>query len=743
MEDETVVTRSNPNTTNDEHPSKTVGRQHTFSFSSVDADEENSKLILHENVGVELPSPPDGGWGWVIVFASFVCNLVLDGICYTFGVLMEPLVNYYDSSRSNISIIGSLLCGMYLTSGPIVGGLVNKYGCRPVCMTGSLIACIGLAASTLSEDIPTMMFTYGIIGGIGLGLVYLPAVVAVGYYFEKKRALATGISVCGSGVGTFLFAPFATYLVSEMGWKGANLIFAGLCFNCAVAGALMRPLELVAVPNVKNEDEAQFVVQLPDGTHHLQMSRNSTMHSINNEIGVSHYEISASINIPQLPTITEQSVTAQQIEERKTIQEVFPEIQQQEELKQQQEQLKQQQLLLQQQRARGQRLRTLSENPEGGNKFTITPVKEGSIPRNSSAPHFVDPFRGIPRNLSNPGLGKSSKVSGSETFGSHLDSPEHTIFSHFDGSNSTIYLQPGSSAGNRPQVRPLYRKDIFYSGSVLNLPDNQNQNIPTEDYRQSVLSIPRHSRRSSQQFSIHRGSIMASHLSLPPAAVRKMSVQIEDNSKPMINVIKEMINYHLLSNPRFLFICMSNVFAMLGFYVPFVFLPDMAVSRGVERESANILISIIGISNTFGRVLAGWFSDFEFVNSLVVTNIALFLSGISVLLLPVFNSYTAYAIIALLFGFFVAAYVSLTSIVLVDLMGLDNLTSSFGLLVLFRGISSMFGPPLAGAVFDATHSYETTFFMAGGFLILSGFVSTLADIYQRVELRKAKRVKSI
>ena len=65
--------------------------------------------------------------------------------------------------------------------------------------------------------------TYGVIGGIGLGLIYLPAVVAVGYYFERRRALATGISVCGSGVGTFLFAPLATFLVGEFGWKGANL----------------------------------------------------------------------------------------------------------------------------------------------------------------------------------------------------------------------------------------------------------------------------------------------------------------------------------------------------------------------------------------------------------------------------------------------------------------------------------------------------------------------------------------
>ena len=54
--------------------------------------------------------------------------------------------------------------------------------------------------------------------------MYLPAVVAVGYYFEQKRALATGISVCGSGVGTFLFAPLATYLLEQYGWQGANLV---------------------------------------------------------------------------------------------------------------------------------------------------------------------------------------------------------------------------------------------------------------------------------------------------------------------------------------------------------------------------------------------------------------------------------------------------------------------------------------------------------------------------------------
>ncbi len=212
-------------------------------------DDDNSRNRSQEVVDpvvplVELPPPPDGGWGWVVCFAGFMCNLILDGIAYTFGVLLEPLVESFDSNRSTISLVGSLLVGAYLTSGPIVGGLVNKYGCRPVCIAGAVVSCLGLALSTLSTNVAMLMVTYGLIGGFGLGLVYLPAVVAVNYYFERRRALAAGIAVCGSGVGTFLFAPLATWLLDVYGWRGANLIFAGLCLNCAVFGALMRPLEI-------------------------------------------------------------------------------------------------------------------------------------------------------------------------------------------------------------------------------------------------------------------------------------------------------------------------------------------------------------------------------------------------------------------------------------------------------------------------------------------------------------------
>ena len=53
-----------------------------------------------------------------------------------------------------------------------------------------------------------------------------------------------------------------------------------------------------------------------------------------------------------------------------------------------------------------------------------------------------------------------------------------------------------------------------------------------------------------------------------------------------------------------------------------------------------------------------------------------------------------------MFGVTSGAYVGLTSVVLVDLLGLDKLTNAFGLLLLFQGIASVIGPPIIGETFD-------------------------------------------
>lgn len=63
--------------------------------------------------------PPDGGYGWVIVFAAFMSNFVVDGIANSFGAFMSVYQENFDASKAKVSLIGSLLIGFYL--------LVGKY----------------------------------------------------------------------------------------------------------------------------------------------------------------------------------------------------------------------------------------------------------------------------------------------------------------------------------------------------------------------------------------------------------------------------------------------------------------------------------------------------------------------------------------------------------------------------------------------------------------------------------------
>lgn len=60
------------------------------------------------------------------------------------------------------------------------------------------------------------------------------------------------------------------------------------------------------------------------------------------------------------------------------------------------------------------------------------------------------------------------------------------------------------------------------------------------------------------------------------------------------------------------------------------------------------------------------------------------------------STFYTLAVYASIFGFTIGAYVGLTSVILVDLLGLEKLTNAFGLLLLFQGIASLIGPPMAG-----------------------------------------------
>lgn len=62
-------------------------------------------------------SAPDGGYGWIIVVASFMCQFIVDGTAFSFGVFSPEFEVYFSSSSGKTSLVGSVLSGSYLLTG--------------------------------------------------------------------------------------------------------------------------------------------------------------------------------------------------------------------------------------------------------------------------------------------------------------------------------------------------------------------------------------------------------------------------------------------------------------------------------------------------------------------------------------------------------------------------------------------------------------------------------------------------
>lgn len=91
----------------------------------------------------------------------------------------------------------------------------------------------------------------------------------------------------------------------------------------------------------------------------------------------------------------------------------------------------------------------------------------------------------------------------------------------------------------------------------------------------------------------------------------------------------------------------------------FNFVKCIIYFQGIDPNSASFLLSIIGITNTFGRVLCGWVADFPQVNSLLLNNISLIISTLAVFATPFCHTYGAYVTMSVFFGLAICKFSTL------------------------------------------------------------------------------------
>ena len=175
----------------------------------------------------------DGVRGWIVCLSCFVGNFILGGIKRSFGLALPSLKIYFDSDTSSLSLVASILEGMYYIVGPFASVSATKFGLRATSLIGSILTCAGLLISTTATHVVMMILFYSILGGTGLGFIYLPASVACNYYFEKHRGLATGLSKCGYSIGGIVCPLVANLVIANSGWTAMFYMFSLASFiNC-------------------------------------------------------------------------------------------------------------------------------------------------------------------------------------------------------------------------------------------------------------------------------------------------------------------------------------------------------------------------------------------------------------------------------------------------------------------------------------------------------------------------------
>ena len=118
------------------------------------------------------------------------------------------------------------------------GGLwMRRVGPRTVAIASGVLYGLGVLLAGLSDGRLWWMYgSYGLMGGVGLGLGYIVPVATLVKWFPDRRGMITGIAVAGFGAGALITAPLATRLVADIGTSGTFAVL-GIVYLVAVVGA--------------------------------------------------------------------------------------------------------------------------------------------------------------------------------------------------------------------------------------------------------------------------------------------------------------------------------------------------------------------------------------------------------------------------------------------------------------------------------------------------------------------------
>ena len=178
-------------------------------------------------------------YGWVVLTAAFLVIMVGIGTMFSSGVFLIPLQQEFGWTRSQISVASFLNWIVFGLCSFLFGTLSDRIGTRRVVVFGGLMLGLGMILSGFTRQLWHLYLTFGLLGGMGVGALYVPLSATATRWFMTNRGLALAIVSAGNGTGILAIAPFARYLISSYDWAVAFMIIGLLAWAIILPVALL------------------------------------------------------------------------------------------------------------------------------------------------------------------------------------------------------------------------------------------------------------------------------------------------------------------------------------------------------------------------------------------------------------------------------------------------------------------------------------------------------------------------
>lgn len=171
------------------------------------------------------------------------------------------------------------------------------------------------------------------------------------------------------------------------------------------------------------------------------------------------------------------------------------------------------------------------------------------------------------------------------------------------------------------------------------------------------------------------------------------------DEKPMTRTTK-LLDFTILKECSFIFYSLFGLFATLGFFAPQLYIIELSVSRGVERERAAYMLSTMAVAEIFGRFSVGWILTHKWLmkRKLFVLLAYVIIMTVDLVGFTLVTEFYGLAVCCVLYGIAMGA-LACTHIPMLaedDVVGIDRMSSAAGVYVFIQSFAGLAGPPLGG-----------------------------------------------